>query len=176
MEEFYEYPGVKLVYESAQAANRNDYIIYAHAKGLSHLVGAASKCPNDSCMASKMILKNSLNNIDILNTIPSLNKIGPGLGGSGWMWFNFYLSRASYIKSLDKPVCTTDRYYYERWLGTSQSDLSKFNDGLSLACWPYPTVSQSFSSQEMIDQTNQHGSDIKMNIDETMHRLLSQIG
>ena len=171
-EEYYEYPGIKLVHETAKLANKHDFIIYAHAKGVSHLESEESKCPADSTLASKMILRNAIINIDILNTIPSLNKIGPGLGGSGHMWFNFYLARASYIKKIPQPIRTESRHDYEGWLGSFPSDYRKFNDGLSLACLPYPTVSTSFDAREMINHINQNTGAIEKNLDESLSRLL----
>ena len=119
-----------------------------------------------------MILKNAVINVDILNTIPSLNKIGTGLGGSGCMWFNFYLARASYIKKLPKPIRTDARHDYEGWLGSFPSDYRKFNDGLSLACLPYPKIATSFGPKEMIDHVSQNADKIERNLNESLERLL----
>jgi len=178
-EDFYEYPGIKLVHEVAKLSNKGDYIVYAHAKGLSHLKSESTTCPSHSSIASQMILKNAMINVDILEAIPSLNKIGPGLGGNGWMWFNFYLSRSSYIKKLHKPVMTNNRHYYESWLGNFPDDASEtknlptvqLDDGLSLACMPFPSISSSFTPHEMCEHVDQHFSEITNTLNQSYEKL-----
>ena len=170
-EEYFEYPGINLCYETSKTLRKSDYIIYAHAKGLSHLVDESSKCDKDSVTASQMILKNAIVNVDILNTIPSLNKIGPGLGGTGWMWFNFFLSRASYIKNLRKPVRSPIRHDYEGWLGKYPNDIKMLDDGLSLACLPYPEISTCFSAEEMIKQVHDNRNLLEFNLSKSLRRL-----
>lgn len=35
----------------------------------------------------------------------------------GWVWFNFWWARVSYLKQTVEPVRTARRHYYEDWLG-----------------------------------------------------------
>ena len=43
---------------------------------------------------------------------------------AGWIWFNFWWARASYLKKLVEPVRSTRRHYYEDWLGRLTPDPS----------------------------------------------------
>ena len=173
-EDSYEYPAIKLLYETAKSMGDEDYLIYAHAKGLSHVDNHSRNLPIDSDIASKMLLRNALINIDILDTVKSLSKIGPGLGGSGWMWFNFYIARASYIKGLHEPVKTANRHYYESWLGDFPVNdcniddpgvMPRWDDGLSLACIPTPAICSAFEPQDFNDHVNLHQNKITKNLD-----------
>ena len=33
-----------------------------------------------------------------------------------WSWFNFFWARSDYVRNLEAPQKTTDRYYYESWI------------------------------------------------------------
>jgi hypothetical protein len=47
-----------------------------------------------------------------------INKAGWMASRAGWVWFNFFWVRASYLKRVVCPtVVSSDRYYYESWLG-----------------------------------------------------------
>ena len=39
------------------------------------------------------------------------------MGGNGWIWYNFWYARGSYIKYVERPIKTYRRHYYEDWLG-----------------------------------------------------------
>ena len=52
-----------------------------------------------------------------LSADPSINKAGFAATAYGYMWFNFWWAKVTYVKKLVEPELTTDRYYYERWLG-----------------------------------------------------------
>lgn len=115
-----------------------DYVIYFYCKGLLYFEFELFIIL-ESVMLLIMIFRNVYVNVDILNIIVLLNKIGFGLGGSGWMWFNFYMCRVFYVKIFYVFVRIECRYYYESWLGDFLSDfeinfvyvLFRLSDGLS---------------------------------------------
>ena len=47
----------------------------------------------------------------------TVDRIGMFSSPAGWMWFNFWWARASYLQTVVEPVRTTRRHYYESWLG-----------------------------------------------------------
>ena len=47
----------------------------------------------------------------------TIEKAGMYPSQSGWVWFNFWWARVSYLKGIVEPVRTTRRHYYEDWLG-----------------------------------------------------------
>lgn len=53
----------------------------------------------------------------VLNTMPHINKIGAAFSAAGFMWFNFWWARGSYLSHVEKPILTDRRHYYEDWLG-----------------------------------------------------------
>jgi hypothetical protein len=47
----------------------------------------------------------------------SIHKIGKRSGGTGWIWYNYWFARGSYVKLCKAPITTEYRHYYESWLG-----------------------------------------------------------
>ncbi len=35
------------------------------------------------------------------------------------MWYNFWYARGSYLRTVEQPIVTTRRHYYEDWLARS---------------------------------------------------------
>ena len=53
----------------------------------------------------------------MINRFNSIYKLGTLSGGNGWLWFNFWIAKASYISNLEKPIKRNRACYYEDWLG-----------------------------------------------------------
>ena len=109
----YEYQGILKVWQLGQLHSKsNDIILYFHSKGLTHNQKYISN-KNDNY---NIILKD-INRIKEIYTIfPTIDKIGFFSGGIGWIWYNFWYARGSYINKVEKPLKTTRRHYYEDWL------------------------------------------------------------
>jgi hypothetical protein len=112
----FEYPGIMKIWELGQQhSSRNDILLYFHSKGITH--------EKKFSTWSSGFWNNILNKKDLIEEIfdifPTIDKIGPRSGGNGWIWYNFWYARGSYIKELEKPVLTQRRHYYESWLGTT---------------------------------------------------------
>jgi hypothetical protein len=110
----YEYQGIKKVWELGQIYNtKNDIILYYHSKGMSrHEKYEYNKDDNYN-----IILKNIKEIFNIFNDFSEIDKIGYSCGGIGWIWYNFWYVRGSYINFVEKPIKTNRRHYYEDWLG-----------------------------------------------------------
>jgi hypothetical protein len=119
-ENYYEYPGIKLVYD---LANRNpDWIFfYMHSKGM-----VFNKTIEGRSKMEINILRQTINAwkeaLDVLNTNSSIQKVGLYPNIKGGIWFNFWFVKGLYIiNQLEDPLRTnTNRYYYEDWLGLSK--------------------------------------------------------
>ena len=110
----YEYPGILKVWELGQKHNnKNDIILYFHSKGVTHNINYSLN-KNDHY---NIILKDYNKIKCILTKYDKIDKIGYTCGGIGWVWYNFWYARGSYIKCVEKPIKTSRRHYYEDWLG-----------------------------------------------------------
>jgi hypothetical protein len=110
----FEYRGIHKVWELGQIHNKpNDIILYFHSKGLTH-----HNCYQQNKYDEYNIILYDINKIkEIFSIFPKIDKIGYSSGGNGWIWYNFWYARGSYIFSVEEPIKTTRRHYYEDWLG-----------------------------------------------------------
>jgi hypothetical protein len=99
----FEYRGILKVWELGKIYNkRHDIILYFHAKGTSHH-------PNYDYNRNdpyNIILKNIDLIKEIFSIFPPIDKIGYCSGGTGWIWYNFWYARGSYINLVEKPIKT----------------------------------------------------------------------
>ena len=115
-ENLYEYPGIKTLYDISDFDN-DTYILYFHSKGMTSLDNVSIRqtlfkytISNYKEYVNKFIEDK---NIDISGIIPHVN---------GFIFYNFFWCRSSYIKTyLKTPIITSDRYMWEYWIGTTYS-------------------------------------------------------
>lgn len=122
----YEYPGLKLLYESAKECcnnnNDNDTVfLYLHTKGMTS--GTADRCPH---YTRKLMFKYTIENykeyIDVFENNSMVDVGGVIPHKCGFIYFNFFWVRASYISTYCiEPKLTTNRYIWEIWIGTAYS-------------------------------------------------------
>ena len=111
-EEEYEYRGINKVWELGQKYNNNnDIILYYHSKGMSR----TEKYSQEKDKYNN-ILKDLNKIFDIYDNYKFIDKIGYSCSNSGFMWYNFWYARGSYINFVEKPIKTERRHYYEDWL------------------------------------------------------------
>lgn len=48
-------------------------------------------------------------------------KAGYAMSHGGFVWYNFFWVRDSYVRRLLEPIITPRRHYYEDWLGRLKS-------------------------------------------------------
>jgi hypothetical protein len=114
----FEYPGINKVWQLGQQAE-DAYILYFHARGLSRMkLGRyrRNRQPQEKRLFGKVIGE-WRQNLTWLQHVTSADKLGLTCGGNGWIWFNFWWTRATYVRHLEKPEVTDRRHYYEDWLG-----------------------------------------------------------
>lgn len=112
----YEYPGIKKVHELA-TLNKDKLFIYFHSKGMTF------HDTSERLYAEKLLTNYTFNNwentLNIFNNNLSIKKVGM-YPGFGFIWYNFWWATGEYISSLEEPIITNNRYYYEYWLSDSK--------------------------------------------------------
>lgn len=122
----FEYPGIRKVWQLSQRG-KDAFVLYFHARGLSRMkLGRfrRKRQPQEKRLF-RSVIGAWRQNLTWLHHITSADKLGLTCGGNGWVWFNFWWARASYLKQLEEPVVTDRRHYYEDWLGRYQPPESK---------------------------------------------------
>ena len=121
----FEYPGVRKVWELGRQ-DSDAFILYFHARGISHI--KLGRFRRNRQPLEKRLFRRVIGewrkNLLWLRAVPSADKVGISQGGNGWIWFNFWWSRASYVAHLEEPVKTERRHYYEDWLGRYKQSAS----------------------------------------------------
>jgi len=122
----FEYPGIRKVWELGRR-DQQGYILYFHARGISHL--KLGRFRRNRQRQEKRLFRRVVGewrqNLTWLQHLTSAEKLGINCGGNGWIWYNFWWARASYIAHLERPEVTDRRHYYEDWLGRYQPPEAK---------------------------------------------------
>lgn len=114
-----EFPGIIRVWEVAQQYP-NDITLYFHAKGITR----DHKRTKLELQCFKTVIENWKHVLYIFNTFPLINKIGCSASKEGWCWYNFWFARNSYLKHVEEPIISENRYYYEDWLCRYSKDIN----------------------------------------------------
>ena len=118
-ENYYEYPGLKTIYQIAEDDD-NTVLLYFHSKGMT----------SNQHETRKTLFKYTIENyqtyldkfsddqtIDVAGAIPHIN---------GFIFFNFFWVRSSYIRNYcNRPEISDNRYIWEVWVGTEFSRKKK---------------------------------------------------
>ena len=109
----FEYRGIKKIRELGQIYNkRNDILLYFHSKGVTRYTSYEL----NKNLKYNIILKDIELIKEIFTIFPIIDKIGYSCGGIGWIWYNFWYVRGSYVNNLEEPVKTNRRHYYEDYI------------------------------------------------------------
>lgn len=137
-ENYFEYEGLTKLYELA-LSNKYDYLSYFHTKGMSYKKHLFFKRSPREIVLTYLNFYNYKNTIQLFDSNSNINKISPfpsfdeesKLQGQ-WSWFNFFWIRATYVKYIEKPQKTLDRFYYKDWTKLLLNRRSSTNDNYSL--------------------------------------------
>lgn len=125
-EDCYEYPGIQLVYSLAnQNHSSTHYILYFHSKSMSRYKGVREEFEKS---LHSTVIAPWKHVLSIFNNHPSIDKIGWSASEYGFMWYNYWWVRSSYIVKVESPVKTSRRHYYEDWLCRVLLDKNGNND------------------------------------------------
>lgn len=109
----FEYQGIKKVWELSQLhRQRDDLLLYFHSKGITRNPTYASNARDNY----NQVLREFDKVKEVFTIFPTVDKVGYCSSKCGGMWYNFWYARGSYLCSMDEPVKSPARHYYEYWL------------------------------------------------------------
>lgn len=112
-ENLFEYYGIKKLHELA-IEDPNKIYLYFHTKGM---VFHDKNLKRN--LIEKYLTQNTLNNyskaLELFKYNTNINKIGM-FPAPGYIWYNFFYVRGTYLSICNKPKITNDRFYYEEYL------------------------------------------------------------
>jgi|GEM_PF-4379978 len=133
-EEAFEYHALHLLWEMAQESGADQTLfVYFHGKGASHKFEPNGRNPREKFLTQIIIENWKLNYLNLI-LFPGIQKLGFMAGGNGWLWYNFWWARGSFIRMLEPPIMTDRRHYYEDWLGRCSLGASSNYGSASSAC------------------------------------------
>ena len=88
---------------------------YFHSKGMVHHKRRTTRTPRELILYNGTVIPWRAV-IEAFQTDKTINRAGMNPAKEGWVWFNFWWARASYLQRLVEPIRTTRRFYYEDWL------------------------------------------------------------
>jgi hypothetical protein len=119
-----EYPGIRRVWDVAWEepsadphTNDNHVILYFHGKGMFNAPNPGQARSHENSALTKVVVEPWRNVVSLFASDPALHKAGFAAAPSGWIWYNFWWARASYVRQLVRPILTQRRHYYEDWVG-----------------------------------------------------------
>jgi hypothetical protein len=120
--ESHEYYGIHKAWQLGQLHPGNDDVIfYFHAKGITHAsnYSAFENSQKKNAQDTSRVIQSTDLVMEVFDLFPSVAKVGISYSkGHGWMWYNYWYARGSYIRQTDEPSLEpTNRYFYETWLG-----------------------------------------------------------
>jgi len=115
----YEYPTLLTLWERCMSSDEEFYVYYVHTKGVSYGPNAKSDVWR-RVMATAILSKGWR---DCVKTLDSgQDTCGIMMRNSHYSG-NFWWSKASYIRTLKRPLRSKNRFVHERWLNTHDSNL-----------------------------------------------------
>ena len=114
-ENYYEYPGIQTIYKIAEDED-DTLLLYFHSKGMT----------SDQHETRQYLFKYTIENyeqyISEFNKNKFLDVAGAMPHMHGFIYFNFFWTRSSYVRNYcSKPKISDNRYIYEVWLGSEFS-------------------------------------------------------
>ena len=114
----FEYHGIKKMYDISKS-EPDKLFIYLHSKGMFNWYNNDSnRRSEDEENLTKYTIYLWRDIVTTFENNPIINKIGYIPSQEGWIWFNFFWTRGSYLITCENPIITNNRYYYESWLNS----------------------------------------------------------
>jgi hypothetical protein len=119
-ENLYEYPGIKALYEES-IAQPEKIFLYFHSKGMWYWGDEPIRYSGEKIVFDAVI-NPWMSVMEVFDTMPEINKVCFGCSKEGFCWNNFFWVRGTYVAELEPPKISTDRYYYEGYIGESKTN------------------------------------------------------
>lgn len=147
----FEYPALFYLWNLASGRPDYKYIAYLHTKGMSYAKRRRDKVERAlthftfAKWAQVLRIFDAHADIHKIGLFPAHQEHADGL--RKWIWFNFWWVRSSFVRALPKPEISTDRHYYEHWLGLPQ----RSEDDIKDHCYSiYRNERAYFSAEEAV--------------------------
>jgi hypothetical protein len=116
----YEYPGIKKLHELGTIYPEKIFF-YMHSKGM------VFHKNNGRNIQETQVLQNTIKYwkyiLYIFKNYSFIDKAGLFPDHSGVIWFNFFWIRGSFLKKLNPPIISSNRYYYENgYINSSENN------------------------------------------------------
>jgi hypothetical protein len=119
-ENSFEYSGVHLLWLLASRVPEpeleNHTFLYMHTKGMVYHGRLTSRNAEEVYVLNRTI-RPWKHVINLFQTNQTITRVGLYPSPAGWVWFNFWWARASYIRTLVEPERSQNRFYFEVHLG-----------------------------------------------------------
>jgi len=93
-----------------------DILLYFHSKSITRFRAKHNYRDPIEQSCFKLVVENWRQALFVFYHFLSIDKVGPSCSEQGWMWHNFFYARSSYLRNVERPTITPNRYYYEDWL------------------------------------------------------------
>ena len=123
----YERDCLRILWQDAMNSKQETIYCYAHAKGVTSKKTKGRK--KVEAIFSSVILKRLTSCTHLLSTFPNASKVSGCFSPQGFAWHNFWLAKGSYLKELEEPPATPNRYFYEYWLSGIQPNDESISNG-----------------------------------------------
>ena len=121
-EELFEYNGIHKLWEIGQTfRGRHDVSIYFHSKGITrartwdeYIITQGGR--NGLANLTSNVFSQMDRVLEAFSLFPFVNVVGWDCSKGGFVWYNFFYARGSYLRTVEEPIATKRRHYYEDWL------------------------------------------------------------
>jgi hypothetical protein len=116
----YEYPGIKKLYDLAKISP-NNYYLYLHSKGMVFHEDTDNKRDHWEERVTYDTIYKWVDITNIFKNNEHITRIGLFPAHAGWVWINIFWVKGTYLIQCEEPIITSNRHYYEGWLGTNKN-------------------------------------------------------
>jgi len=141
----FEYHGIKALYEYSKS-NQDKIFLYIHTKGMYNVHDLIKRSNTEKALTIETCT-NWEGILNIFNAHQNIMRVGLFPDINGIVWYNFFFVRGSYLTTCQDPVITSDRYYYEHWLGNG---VRNNNDSYSIFSHNSDTYNPSVATHHLI--------------------------
>jgi len=121
----FEYYGIKKMYDLAKE-EPNKYYLYFHSKGMFNYDNIEQRHNYEKTLTKGTIYQHK-KVIQLFEENPQIMTIGlfpSNKHNKNFIWLNFYWARGSYLITCQNPIISTNRFYYETWTETGDTNMS----------------------------------------------------
>jgi len=121
-ENLYEYYGIEKLYSLA-IKEPLSYFLYFHSKGMFNYDNTNRHIYELTLTKGTLYLYEEVLEIFKNNNIMKIGLFPSNYHNKNFIWFNFYYARGTYLITCEKPIISSNRYYYETWSETGDNQM-----------------------------------------------------